>query len=229
MLDREPDTTVKHSVGFWAAVIAQWVFAIGAGAIGLFLVIDITVPILKDGNTERLWGLLYLAFFVWTAWLSGRLAWNIQSGTQSPSASLSQNWGSALTITIVIAVIGGISYTAIRQIIVVQERARVSEAVSFVDDIASKQKAYTAKHNRLPDTSAEIGPMPPLKFFILDNVTFKNKPSSTWSIKFTRNDLMRSRRYGGYSIVYNSSGTPHYDCTDSSHLRACREELIPHE
>jgi len=227
--DREANSPVKRSVGYWAAVIAQWFFAIGAGVIALYLVVSIIVQVLNSGNILELFGLLYVAFFSWTAWLSGKLALNIQSGIRSPLTIFSLKWGSALSLTIVTAALFGLTYPAVQQAIAVQERARVSEVVSFIDDINAKQKAFSAKHGRLPFTSSEIGPLPPLKYFTLEYVPLNNTSASIWSIKFTRNALGRNRRYGGYSIVYNSSGTPHYDCVESSNLKACREELIPHE
>ena len=172
-IDREANSTSKHSGGFWAAVIVQWFYAIVAGALALLTVMGVIVQVLKGGEILMFLVVLpHLAFFSWTAWLSGKLAWNIQSGTQSPSASFSLNWGSALTLTIVTTIIGGLAYIAIMQRVVVMERARVSEVVSFIDDIDSRQKAFSAKHGRLPATTSEIGPMPPLRYFTLDYVIF---------------------------------------------------------
>lgn len=225
--DKEAGVTVKHSVGFWAAVIMQWFYAIGAGALALFYCIGIIALGVKSGeNLAWLVVLPWVALLAWTAWLSGKLARNIQSGILPPSASLSQNWGSALTLTIVVAAIGILGSIALRQAFSVQEKARVSEAVIFIRDIASKQKTFSAKYGRLPSGASEIGPMPSLKFFTLDYITFENNPSQNWVVKLTRNDLSRSSRYGNYAIVYNSSGTPHYDCVESSNLNACRKELI---
>lgn len=226
IMDRGTNSTTKHSVGFWLAVIAQWFYAACAGAIALLAVIFIIVPIFKDDDITRLWGLLYFAFFSWTAWLTVKLARNIQSGEKPPSSSFSLNWGSALSLTLG-ALPFALAYLAVPQAIAVEERARVSEVVSFVGDMDTKQKAFSAKYGRQPASTSEIGPLPPLKYFAPDNMAFKNNSASDWSIKFTRNDLARNRRYGSYAIVYNSSGTPHYDCVDSSHLKVCREELLP--
>ena len=229
-MDIKTNSTVKHSFGYWAAVIAQWFYAIGAGVIVLGVVISIIVQILKGGEIlVCLVVLPHLVFFTGVAWLSGKLARNIQLGIQPPSASFSLNRVSALSLTILTGLVGGIMYAGVRQQLVVLERERVSEVVSFIDNIDSKQKAFSLKHGRQPASTTEIGPMPPLKYFALDNVAFKNNSVSNWNIKFTRNDFAKNRRYGSYAIVYNSSGTPHYDCVDSSHLKACREEILPHD
>jgi hypothetical protein len=230
IVDSETNSTVKHSFGYWAAVVAQWGFAIGAGVMALGIAISVIIQILKGGDIlVCLVVLPHLVFFTLIAWLSGKLARNIQLGIQPPSASFSLNWVSALSLAILTVLVGGIMYAGVRQQLVVQERARVSEVVNFIDNTDSKQKAFSAKYGRQPASTSEIGPMPPLKYFATDNMVFKNNSASDWSIKFTRNDLARNRRYGSYAIVYNSSGTPHYDCVDSSHLKTCREELIPRE
>lgn len=228
MLDGAANLTVKHSVGFWAAVIAQWFFAIGAGVIALVIVTGAIVQTINGGDILMCLVVLpHLVFFTAVSWLSGKLAINIQSGIQPPSASLSLNWVSALSLTILTSLVGGISFQAIRQLRHVQEKARESEAIIYIYGIDSKQKAFSSKHGRLPTTISEIEPMQALRYFTLDYVTFENKSSSNWSTKLTRNDLNRSPRYGKYSIVYNSSGTPHFDCVDSTNLSACREELLP--
>ena len=157
------------------------------------------------------------------------MALRLWTGADKPSAVLSKNWGSALTLGIVTVLIGGLGYMALRQRFMLIEKAHSSEAVVYLRELQSREEAFRAGHGRFP-TESELGALPALRYFTVSLTPSKDVPNSGRTVKLTRNNLdLQITRYGNYSVVYNSISAPHLDCADTPDPAACRKDLLAYK